>query len=193
MRFRIGAAAVLHIKILVHGVVHAVVHARTQFERAYDFVLFAIHECDRVGIASVGDDKAVGLGQKSHRQRLGEALDTMDPLSCLEVKHFDGLLILRGKEQAVTLKVDSKMIEITRETRHWSGRNQFQRQPLLCLHEYRTRNQHQHPYLDCLSHVSPWSIAGLRRGSETLLNSFTVPHSEVTRKRSLEQSRSLIR
>src|SRR5258707_314275 len=121
MCFPIGAAAVLDIKVFVHGVVHAVVHARTQFECADDFVLFAIDECDRVGIASISDDKAVGLGQKSHRQRLGEALDTVDPLSRLEVKHFDSLLILRGKEQAVALKVDSKMIEITRETRHWSG------------------------------------------------------------------------
>src|SRR5258708_22036044 len=117
MRFRIGAAAVLDIKVFVHGVVHAVVHARTQFESAYDFVRFAIDECDRVGIASVSDDKAVGLGQKSHRQWLGEALDTVDPLSRLEVKHFDGLLVLRGKEQTIAFKIDSKMIEINRETR----------------------------------------------------------------------------
>src|SRR5260221_13985819 len=105
-----GAAAVLDIKVFVHGVVHAVVHARTQFECADDFVLFAIDECDRVGIASISDDKAVGLGQKSHRVRLGEAWDTGHPLSRIEGKTFDTLLMLNGKGQAGALKVDSKMI-----------------------------------------------------------------------------------
>src|SRR6266403_1182614 len=141
MCFPIGAAAVLHIKVFVQGVVYAVVHTRTQLKSADDLVVFTIHEFDGIGIAAVGDDKAVGLGLKGHRQRLAETLDTLNPFSRPEIEHFDGLLIFGRKEQTVTLEVEPKMVEITCETWHRGRRNQFQWWLLLRPHRYHTHSK----------------------------------------------------
>ena len=66
MCLAIGTATVLHIKVFVEGIVYAVVNTWTQLESADDLVIFTIHQFNGIGIASVGDNKAVGLGEKSH-------------------------------------------------------------------------------------------------------------------------------
>jgi hypothetical protein len=98
IRLPLWSASVLHVKVFVYRVVHAVIHPGAQFESVHDLVFFTINQFDGIDITSVRNDKTVGFGQISHREGLAEALDTVNPLSRPELEHFDCLLIFGGKE-----------------------------------------------------------------------------------------------
>jgi len=79
---------------------------------------------DGVGIATVGDDETVGLGEIGHGEGLTEAVDAVGSLSGAQVEDFHGFLLFGSKEQAIALEVEAKMVEIAGKTGHRSGRDQ---------------------------------------------------------------------
>src|SRR5690242_16141665 len=98
MGLAVFTTSVLHVKIFVHRVIYAVIHAATQFKGANDLVALTIHQFNAIGISSICDDEAVRLCQISHRERLAETFDTMNSLSRPQVEHLDCLLIFGSKE-----------------------------------------------------------------------------------------------
>src|SRR5712672_4186878 len=98
MRLALWSTAVLYIKIAIHGIVGTVVDTWAHFERLNDFVVLAIHQFHRIGIASVRNNKTLGFRQISHRERLSEALDAFNPLSRPQIEYFNRLLLLRCKK-----------------------------------------------------------------------------------------------
>src|ERR1700676_758350 len=84
-----------------------------------------------------------------------EAFNTVGPRSRPKVEHLDRLVFLSREKQTVSLEVQAKMIEITREARHRGCFDQLQRQLLLGLHRQRTQSQYHRVSLQRLSQFIP--------------------------------------
>src|SRR5258708_2346265 len=93
----IGAASALHIVVLVHGIKHAVIYVRAQFNCFNDLVLRAIDEVNRASIP-VCDDELIGLWQINHHKRMPEAFNTMGACPRPKIEHLDSLVFLRREK-----------------------------------------------------------------------------------------------
>ena len=94
---RIRATPTLHIEISIHRIKHAVIYALTQFDGLDNFVFLAINQVNCT-IAPVRDYQAIRLGEKNHRKRLPEALNTPHSFPSPEVEHLHRLVFLGGEK-----------------------------------------------------------------------------------------------